>query len=98
MDPGAGTGYNVNYIDVNGFKVYLPNATYIPSGAEVFVMKSNLSNLLDKGTSSTTATQTVYNPVEMKKALTVPSIQSTKYTDNSGAHYRVTIFHPNPVL
>lgn len=42
------------------------------------------STFLDKGTSSTTATQTIYNPVEMKKALTVPSIQSTKYTDNSG--------------
>lgn len=35
------------------------------------------STFLDKGTSSTTATQTVYNPVKMKKALTVPSIQTT---------------------
>ena len=74
MDPGAGTGYNVNYIDVNGFKIYLPNATYIPSGAEVFAMKSNLSNLLDKGSASTNNNQVVYNPVEMKKALTVPSV------------------------
>lgn len=74
MDPGAGTGYNVNYIDVNGFKVYLPNATYVPSGAEVFVTKSNLSNLLDKGSTSTNNNQVVYNPVEMKKALTVPSV------------------------
>lgn len=70
MDQGAGTSYNVNYMDVNGFKVYLPNATYMPSGAEVFAMKSNLSNLLDKGTSSTTVTQTVHNPVELKKGLT----------------------------
>ena len=77
MDPGAGTSYNVNYIDVNGFKVYLPNATYVPSGAEVFAMKSNLSNLLDKGSASTNNNQVVYNPVEMKKTLTVPSIQST---------------------
>lgn len=84
MDPGAGTGYNVNYIDVNGFKIYLPNATYIPSGAEVFAMKSNLSNLLDKGSASTVVNQVIYNPVEMKKALTVPSVQGTKYTDNSG--------------
>lgn len=84
MDPGAGTGYKVNYIDVNGFKVYLPNATYMPSGAEVFAMKSNLSNLLDKGSASTNDNQVVYNPVEMKKALTVPSVQGTKYTDNSG--------------
>lgn len=77
MDPGAGTGYCVNYIDINGFKVYLPNAPYMPSGAEVFAMKSNLSNLLDKGTSSTVVNQVLYNPVEMKKALTVPSIQTT---------------------
>ena len=84
MDPGAGTSYNVNYIDVNGFKVYLPNATYVPSGAEVFAMKSNLSNLLDKGSASTNNNQVVYNPVEMKKALTVPSVQGTKYTDSSG--------------
>lgn len=42
------------------------------------------STFLDKGTESTTAMQTVYNPVEMKKALTVPSVQGTKYTDNSG--------------
>ena len=42
------------------------------------------STFLDKGTASTTATQTVYNPVEMKKALTVSSVQGTKYTDNSG--------------
>lgn len=42
------------------------------------------STFLDKGTASTTATQTVYNPVELKKALVVPSIQSTKYTDKFG--------------
>lgn len=34
-------------------------------------------NALDMGTSSTVVNQVVYNPVEMKKALTVPSIQST---------------------
>lgn len=77
MDPNGGTSYNVNYIDNFGFKVYLPNATYMPSGAEVFAMKSNLSNLLDKGSASTNNNQIVYNPVEMKKALTVPSIQTT---------------------
>ena len=37
-----------------------------------------LSNkYLDKGTASTVVNQVVYNPVEMKKVLTVPSIQST---------------------
>lgn len=42
---------------------------------------------LAKGTSSTVVGQIVYNPVEMKKALIVPSIQGTKYTDNSGAQH-----------
>lgn len=32
---------------------------------------------LDKGSASTVVNQIVYNPVEMKKALTVPSIQTT---------------------
>ena len=32
---------------------------------------------LDMGTSSTVVNQVVYNPVEMKKALTVPSVQGT---------------------
>lgn len=39
---------------------------------------------LNKGSDSTNDNQVVYNPVEMKKALTVPSVQGTKYTDNSG--------------
>ena len=42
------------------------------------------TNFLDKGSASTNNNQVVYNPVEMKKALTVPSVQGTKYTDNSG--------------
>lgn len=44
----------------------------------------NAKNALDKGDSTTTANQIVYNPVELKKALIVPSVQGTKYTDNSG--------------
>lgn len=39
---------------------------------------------LAKGTASTVVNQVVYNPVEMKKTLTVPSVQGTKYTDDSG--------------
>ena len=39
---------------------------------------------LDKGTSSTVVSQVVYNPVEMKKALIVPSIQGAKSVDSSG--------------
>lgn len=43
------------------------------------------NNYFDKGDSTSVAAQTVYNPVELKKALVAPSIQGTKYTDNSGA-------------
>ena len=39
---------------------------------------------LAKGTSSTNVNQIVYNPVEMKKALIVPSIQGIKSVDSSG--------------
>lgn len=39
---------------------------------------------LNKGSASTNDNQVIYNPVEMKKALTVPSVQGTKYTDDSG--------------
>ena len=47
----------------------------------------NAKNALDKGDSTTTANQIVYNPVELKKPLVTPSIQGTKYTDNSGAQH-----------
>ena len=43
-------------------------------------MTNDLSTLLDKGTSSTVVNQVVYNPVEMKKALTVPSVQGASTT------------------
>lgn len=46
--------------------------------------KKLLDKYLYKGSASTNDNQVVYNPVEMKKALTVPSVQGTKYTDNSG--------------
>ena len=39
---------------------------------------------LTKGTSSTNVSQVVYNPVEMKKALIVPSIKGIKSVDSSG--------------
>ena len=39
---------------------------------------------LAKGTSSTNVSQIVYNPVEMKKALIVPSIKGIKSVDSSG--------------
>lgn len=68
--------------------LYIKDSSY--EGNKV-VTKSDIpdtSTLLDKGTSSTTVNQVVYNPVEMKKALTVPSIQGPKYTtDNSGTQH-----------
>ena len=46
-------------------------------------MTSDLSTLLDKGTSSTVVNQVVYNPVEMKKVLTVPSVQGENSANNN---------------
>ena len=74
---------------------YVPDALYVTTDTnsiyrynkdnESYVkLGPDTSTFLDKGTASTTATQTVYNPVELKKALVVPSIQSTKYTDKFG--------------
>lgn len=74
---------------------YVPDALYVTTDTnsiyrynkdtESYVkLGPDTSKFLDKGTSSTVVNQVVYNPVEMKKALTVPSVQGTKYTDNSG--------------
>ena len=61
------------------------------AGRDVRVKEAEIAdtakNALDKGDSTTTANQIVYNPVELKKALVAPSIQGTKYTDNSGAQH-----------
>ena len=78
-----GGGY---YSDKEGngvFTYYVYDAPqgYMPALREI---APDTSTFFDKGTSSAVVNQVVYNPVEMKKALTVPSIQSTKYTDNSG--------------
>ena len=81
---------------------YVPDALYVTTDTnsiyrynkdtETYIkLGPDTSTYLDKGTSSTTVTQTIYNPVEMKKALTVPSVQGTKYTDNSGAQQSLFI-------
>ena len=61
------------------------------AGRDVRVKEAEVAdtakNALDKGDSTTTANQIVYNPVELKKALVTPSIQGTKYIDNSGAQH-----------
>lgn len=67
---------------------YVPDALYVTTDTnsiyrynkdtESYVkLGADTSTFLDKGTSSTVVNQVVYNPVEMKKALTVPSIQTT---------------------
>lgn len=80
QDPGSTITYGDNYIDSNGIKIYLPGNNYIPAGSETFVLKSNLSTLLDKGTenSSMVTDQVIYNPVEMQKRLTLPSVGGRK--------------------
>ena len=59
------------------------------AGRDVRVKEAEVAdtakNALDKGGSTTTANQIVYNPVELKKPLVAPSVQGTKYIDNSGA-------------
>ena len=54
-----------------------------PAKDGTIALTSDLSTLLDKGTSSTVVNQVVYNPVEMKKELKVPSIRG----ENSGNNY-----------
>ena len=43
------------------------------------------STFFDKGTASTTATQTVYNPVELKKPLVAPAVKGEEFTISGGA-------------
>ena len=54
-----------------------------PEKNGTIALTSDLSTLLDKGTSSTVVNQVVYNPVEMKKALTAPSIQGENSANNT---------------
>ena len=49
-----------------------------PAKAGTIALTSDLSTFLDKGTSSTVVNQVVYNPVEMKNKLTLPSLSSPK--------------------
>lgn len=51
-----------------------------PEKNGTIAVTDDLSTLLDKGTSSTVVNQVVYNPVEMKKNLSVPSLSGEKTT------------------
>lgn len=55
----------------------------LPEKEGTIALTSDLSTLLDKGTSSTVVNQVVYNPVEMKKALKVPSIRGENSANNN---------------
>lgn len=64
----------------------IKNSTLLAADENGKIIPSTI-NALDKGNASTVVAQTVYNPVELKKTLTVPSVQGTKYTDKSGAQH-----------
>ena len=66
--------YEYDGITHNGKKLLLPEKE------GTIALTNDLSTLLDKGTSSTNVNQVVYNPVEMKKNLTLPSLSSQKMT------------------
>ena len=70
--------YGYNGITYNGKKLLFPEAK-----EGTIALTSDLSTLLDKGTSSTVINQIVYNPVEMKKALKVPSIRGENSANNN---------------
>lgn len=71
----------------NSYNLGSPTQQYYTVYAGSFCENgTNISDkYLDKGTSSTVVNQVVYNPVEMKKALTVPSIQTTPIQYGPGA-------------
>ena len=75
----------ISSLGVNGTTIYWPTVSGDPNG-KYLALRSDIpdtSTLLDKGTSSTVVNQVVYNPVEMKKVLKVPSIRG----ENSGNNY-----------
>lgn len=61
---------------------------YLPQLLEI---APDTSKFLDKGTSSTTATQTVYNPVELKKPLVAPAVKGEEFTISGGAQNTFTL-------
>ena len=73
--PEGTSVYGYNGIIYKGNKLSFPEAK-----EGTIALTSDLSTLLDKGTSSTVVNQVVYNPVEMKKNLTVPSLSGEKTT------------------
>lgn len=62
----------------------IKNSTLLAADATGKIIPSAIS-ALDKGDASTVAAQTVYNPVELKKALVVPSVKGEAFTVSGGA-------------
>ena len=77
-----GRGY---YSDKEGNGVFTYYVYDFPQGSMPALREiaPDTSTFLDKGTSSTVVNQVIYNPVEMKKALKVPSIQGENSANNS---------------
>ena len=69
----------------NSYNLGSPTQQYYTVYASSFCENgTNISDkYLNKGTSSTVVNQVVYNPVEMKKALKVPSIQGANSANNT---------------
>ena len=68
----------------------IKNSTLLAADANGKIVPSTIS-ALDKGNTSTAAAQIVYNPVEMKKALTVPSVKGEEFTISGGAQNTFTL-------
>lgn len=68
----------------------IKNSTLLAADANGKIIPSTIS-ALDKGNTSTAAAQTVYNPVEMKKALTVPSVKGEEFIISGGAQNTFTL-------
>ena len=68
----------------------IKNSTLLAADANGKIIPSTIS-ALDKGNTSTAVAQTVYNPVEMKKGLTVPSVKGEEFTISGGAQNTFTL-------
>ena len=68
----------------------IKNSTLLAADENGKIIPSTIS-ALDKGNTSTAVAQTVYNPVEMKKGLTVPSVKGEEFTISGGAQNTFTL-------
>ena len=85
MDTDGDGQLNVTYYSSYVYDGIVNNGNKLsfPEKAGTIALTDDISTLLDKGTSSTVVNQVVYNPVEMKKVLKVPSIQGENSANNT---------------